>query len=117
MRTDAHWRVAPGLHRRVTFDVVNLMAPDEVARHASAPVIFCRNVFIYFSDHSVQRTLETFARLMPERAYLCVGASESLLRLGSRFVLEEVGGAFVYVKDPAESDQLAASLAVSGERN
>ena len=117
VRTDAHWRVAPGLHRRVTFDVVNLMAPDEVARHASAPVIFCRNVFIYFSDHSVRRTLETFARLMPERAYLCVGASESLLRLGSRFVLQEVGGAFVYVKDPAESDQRAASLAVSGERN
>jgi chemotaxis protein methyltransferase CheR len=116
-RTDARWRVAPALHRRVTFDVVNLMVPDEVARHASAPVIFCRNVFIYFSDLSVRRTLETFARLMPERAYLCVGASESLLRLGSRFVLQEVGGAFVYVKDPTESDQRAASLAVSGERN
>ena len=44
-------RVAPELHRRVTYDVVNLMARDEVAPAcASAPMIFCRNVFIYFSD-------------------------------------------------------------------
>ena len=118
VRANAQWVVDPGLQRRVTFDVVNLMAPDEVARHASAPVIFCRNVFIYFSDHSIRRTLETFARLTPERAYLCVGTSESLLRLRSRFGLQEVGGAFVYVKDNAVGDQRAASLAGSlGERN
>jgi hypothetical protein len=28
-----------------------------------------------------------------------VGASESLLRLGTQFELQEIGGAFVYVKD------------------
>ena len=36
---------------------------------------------------------------MPPRAYLCVGASESLLKLRTAFGLEEIGGAFVYVKD------------------
>jgi chemotaxis protein methyltransferase CheR len=94
-----HWVVVPDLQRRVAYDVVNLVAPDEVSRHAGAPVIFCRNVFIYFSDRSIRRTLDAFAESMPEPACLCVGASESLLRLGTPFELQEIGGAFVYVKD------------------
>jgi chemotaxis protein methyltransferase CheR len=93
-----HWVVASELQRHVAYDVVNLVAPDEVARHAAAPIIFCRNVFIYFSDTSIRRTLDAFARRMPDPAYLCVGASESLLRLGSQFELQEIGGAFIYVK-------------------
>jgi chemotaxis protein methyltransferase CheR len=94
-----HWIVVPELQRRVAYDVVNLIAPDEVAKHAAAPIIFCRNVFIYFSEHSIRRTLGAFAASMPELAYLCVGASESLLRLGTQFELQEIGGAFIYVKD------------------
>ena len=35
---------------------------------------------------------------MPSPAYLCVGVSESLLRRTSAFDLQEIGGAFVYVK-------------------
>jgi chemotaxis protein methyltransferase CheR len=35
---------------------------------------------------------------MPCPAYLCVGASESLLKIGTTFELEEIGGAFIYVK-------------------
>ena len=35
---------------------------------------------------------------MPAPAYLCLGASESLLRITDRFELEQVGDAFVYVK-------------------
>jgi hypothetical protein len=45
-----------------------------------------------------RRVVDQFARVMPSPAYLCVGASESLLRVTSRFELEELGGAFVYVK-------------------
>jgi chemotaxis protein methyltransferase CheR len=112
-----HWVVAPSLRRRVAYDVVNLMAPDEVARHARTPVIFCRNVFIYFSDHSIRRALDTFAECMPEPAYLCVGASESLLRLATRFKLEEIGGAFIYVKDhPDRNDDAAAVSVIRSER-
>jgi chemotaxis protein methyltransferase CheR len=35
---------------------------------------------------------------MPAPGYLCVGASESLLSVTSAFSLEEIDGAFVYVK-------------------
>jgi chemotaxis protein methyltransferase CheR len=102
-----HWLVAQELQRRVTYDVVNLVAPDEVARHGDAPIVFCRNVFIYFSDRSIRRTLDTLARLMPDPAYLCVGASESLLRMGSRFQLQEIGGAFIYVKNGVDAEAAA----------
>ena len=105
----------PDLQRRIRYDVVNLVAPDDVARYAAAPIIFCRNVFIYFSDHSIRRTLDAFATGMPALAYLCVGASESLLRLGTRFDLQEIGGAFVYVKDTrADRDGARSGAAVLG---
>jgi chemotaxis protein methyltransferase CheR len=104
---DNHWSVVPELHRRVSYDVVNLVAEDQVARYASAPIILCRNVFIYFSDRSIARTVATFNQSMPSPAYLCVGVSESLLRRTSVFDLQEIGGAFVYVKGTSHTSSAA----------
>jgi chemotaxis protein methyltransferase CheR len=109
------WIVHPGLRRRVEYDVVNLVVPDEVARHASAPIVFCRNVFIYFSEQSIRRTLDAMMQHMPDPAYLCVGASESLLRLRTALSLEEIGGAFVYVKGKHAAKQSPSS--VPAQRN
>jgi chemotaxis protein methyltransferase CheR len=98
------WVVDPALHRRVTsWSVVNLM-DDEVSERARVPILFCRNVFIYFSDSGVRRVVDRFANAMPTPAYLCVGAAESLLRVTTRFDLEEIGGAFVYVKREARRE-------------
>lgn len=108
---DRRWRVSPALQRRVSYDVVNLVVEREVLRHASAPVVFCRNVFIYFSEASIRRALATFERAMPSPSYLCVGASESLLRRTTAFDLQEIGGAFMYVKRAAAG---AARPACSG---
>jgi chemotaxis protein methyltransferase CheR len=109
---EGHWRVVPTLHRRVAYDVVNLMADDEVDRHAAAPIIFCRNVFIYFSDKSIRRALALFERSMPEPAYLCVAAAESLLSRTTTFELQEIGGAFVYVKNRNAAHRPAAAPGV-----
>ena len=95
---DGGWSVVSSLRRRVSYDIVNLMDESQVARHAIAPIVFCRNVFIYFSDASIRRALSVFERLMPSPAYLCVGASESLLRKSTAFELQEIGGSFMYVK-------------------
>lgn len=100
---EGSWRVSPALQQRVSYDIVNLMADDQVARHAAAPVILCRNVFIYFSDRSIRRALSVLERSMPSPGYLCVAASESLLRRTTIFELQEIGGAFIYMKGaPAE---------------
>ncbi len=102
--------ITPAGRKRVSYDVVNLMAEEQVARHAAAPVIVCRNVLIYFSEQSIRRALGVFERLMPSPSYLCVGASESLLRRTSIFELQEIGGAFMYVKEQSRAARLAAAL-------
>ncbi|HEY7058770.1 MAG TPA: protein-glutamate O-methyltransferase CheR [Vicinamibacterales bacterium] len=92
------WVVDPRLHRRVTsWSVVNLM-DNEMPFPAQVPIVFCRNVFIYFSEPGVRRVVERFATAMSTPGYLCVGASESLLKVTTRFELQEIAGAFVYVK-------------------
>jgi chemotaxis protein methyltransferase CheR len=56
-------------------------------------------VFIYFSPAAITRTVNHFAERMPENGRLFVGVSESLLRLTNRFELDEIGKAFVYVRN------------------
>jgi chemotaxis protein methyltransferase CheR len=98
-RRGEHWQVQPALHRRIrSWSVVNLADPAQVSPRAAVDVILCRNVFIYFSPAAIRTVVELFAERMPAPAYLCVGASESLLRLTRQFELEEIAGAFVYVK-------------------
>jgi chemotaxis protein methyltransferase CheR len=92
------WRVDPSLHARVRWDTVNLVDPAAVRRYAGADVVFCRNVFIYFSDETIERVARTLASGMPDEGVLFLGASESLTRLDTDFALVERGGAFAYVK-------------------
>jgi chemotaxis protein methyltransferase CheR len=99
---DAHgdaWRVKPALQQRVhTWHTLNLIDPPATALVAEAPLIFCRNLFIYFSAAAIRQVVDTLADRMPTPGYLCVAAAESLLRITNRFELEEIGGAFMYVK-------------------
>ncbi len=94
------WEVAPELRQRVTWSTVNVMDREAAAARARVPIVLCRNLFIYFSEKSVTHTVELLAQNMVAPGHLCVGASESLLRIPSRFDLEEIGGAFMYVLRP-----------------
>jgi chemotaxis protein methyltransferase CheR len=104
----ARWRIDPRIHQQVrSWTAVNLADTTQVAAHAGADVIFCRNVFIYFSEAAIRRVVEFMADCMPMPAYLCVGASESLLRITDRFELEQVAEAFVYVKRQPERKRVS----------
>jgi chemotaxis protein methyltransferase CheR len=92
------WRVAPELSARIKWTRANLMEKSEIALLATAPVIFCRNVFIYFSADAISKVAGLLAEQMPTPGYLFIGAAQSLLRLATAFELQEMGGAFVYVK-------------------
>lgn len=92
------WRIKEELHARVRWGVANLIDEREIASLASAHVIFCRNVFIYFSESAISKTARSFAKYIRPPGYLFVGTSESLLRLTTDFTLEEMNDAFVYVK-------------------
>jgi chemotaxis protein methyltransferase CheR len=84
----------------VTFSRANLVSLGDIADLAAAEVIFCRNVFIYFSPEAIRRTVRLFAQAMPDNGHLFVGASESLLKLTDQFELRDVNDAFVYLRKP-----------------
>jgi chemotaxis protein methyltransferase CheR len=93
------WVVQPSLFSRVTsWSRINLVDEQESAALAACDVIFCRNLFIYFTPSTVKQVAMMLARHMPSPGYLCVGAAESLLRAGVGLELQELGGAYVYVK-------------------
>lgn len=82
----------------ITFLRANLVSTSDIGQLASSPVIFCRNVFIYFSTDAIRTTVDFFADRMPDDGHLFVGASESLLKLTNHFELRDVHDAFVYVR-------------------
>jgi chemotaxis protein methyltransferase CheR len=96
------FRVKRELHSRIQWRMANLIDESEVAPLANADFIFCRNVFIYFSESAIGRVVRSFARFIRPPGYLFVGAAESLLRLTTDFNLTEVNDAFVYVKRARE---------------
>jgi chemotaxis protein methyltransferase CheR len=92
------WRVRSDIHSRVKWGLANLIEESQIAFLAASDFIFCRNVFIYFSESAIGRVVRSFARHIRPPGYLFVGAAESLLRLTTDFTLTEVDDAFVYVK-------------------
>jgi chemotaxis protein methyltransferase CheR len=46
-----------------------------------------------------------FSARMPTPGYLFLGSSESLMRLGTDFIMDEVGSAFVYVRPTPAGDE------------
>jgi chemotaxis protein methyltransferase CheR len=90
------WRIDPKIQSRVRWDIANLVNKNEIAEFAESPFIFCRNVFIYFSNDMIRRVVKTFADHIRGPAYLFVGVSESLLKVSNDFDLLNIGEAFVY---------------------
>ncbi|MEO7413106.1 MAG: protein-glutamate O-methyltransferase CheR [Opitutaceae bacterium] len=84
---------------RVSFHWANLVTLEEAREIPPVNVIFCRNVFIYFSVATIKRTVGSFAHRLPPHGHLMIGASESLLKITDQFDLQEIGGAFVYVRN------------------
>jgi len=91
------WQARPELFPPIRWSRANLANGAEITALADVSFVFCRNVFIYFSEDAISRTLSHFASQMKRPGYLFVGASESLLRLTEDFDLDMAGDAFVYL--------------------
>jgi chemotaxis protein methyltransferase CheR len=92
------WRPIDAVRRSIHWGIANLVVAEDVKRYATCDVIFCRNVFIYFSDDAIRSTVRLFTEYLSPDGFLFVSASESLGRLGVSLELAEIGGAFTYVK-------------------
>lgn len=102
------WRISPLIHNRVHWSVNNLLVESDIQYLAQAHFIFCRNVFIYFSEASILKTVNFFYQRMFNPSYLFLSASESLLKLKTNFNLEEIDGAFVYMKHESKSNYFSS---------
>lgn len=91
-------RIRSDIHSRIKWSLANLIDESQIAPLAAADFIFCRNVFIYFSEGAIARVVRSFSRFIRPPGYLFVGAAESLIRLTTDFTLTEIDDAFVYMK-------------------
>jgi chemotaxis protein methyltransferase CheR len=97
--TDGRFEVRPALRRAITWRRVNLIDDEQVRALGEFDAILCRNVLIYFAENTVRTVAERMGDLLHPGGFLLVGASESLLRFGTRLACEEHGGAFFYRKE------------------
>lgn len=90
------WVVSTALRDRVATSRLNLVGDLLPGEPGSCPIVFCRNVLIYFRAEDVVEFLERLARWMPPDGYLFLGYSESLWQVTDAFKLVRLGNAFVY---------------------
>jgi chemotaxis protein methyltransferase CheR len=74
-----HSRVRREIAERVEFQQINLL--HQPPRPESFPVVFCRNVMIYFDRPTQEQVVHQLGRSLVPGGYLLVGHSESLTGL------------------------------------
>lgn len=97
-----HYRAKKEVRALVEFHRLNLM--DPLPQIGPFPVIFCRNVMIYFDKPTQQRVVQRLAGRLEPGGYLLTGHSESLT--GIEHGLEYVQPA-VYRKPPSDGRKRA----------
>ena len=95
---DGTWKPVPAISAPIRWSLANLANVAEISPLAACDVIYCRNVFIYFSPDAIREVVRVFAEKMPEDGIVFLGASEALTRLGVTLELAELAGAFAYVR-------------------
>jgi chemotaxis protein methyltransferase CheR len=71
------FQIRPEIARMIEFDRGNLIEPMRATR--SFPIIFCRNVMIYFDKPTQERVVTNLAQFLEPGGYLLIGHSESLM--------------------------------------
>ncbi|HEY2018390.1 MAG TPA: protein-glutamate O-methyltransferase CheR [Bryobacteraceae bacterium] len=73
------YRVCPRIRHQAEFRRINLM--ERLPWNRQFPVIFCRNVMIYFDRQTQERVVEKLSTCLEPGGYLFVGHAESLTRI------------------------------------
>lgn len=92
-------RLVEAIRSRVRFERLNLVDPIRMSTMQGLDIIFCRNVFIYFSQSTIKTVAHSLYNSLNSPGYLFVAAVESLLRTNTEFDFVDVGSAFGYLKE------------------
>ena len=72
-----HWQLKPHLKKLVSFYQDNLIDPTYIAHHNyNLDLVICRNVFIYFSSHSIVKAIKKVTSTLRYKGYLITGHTE-----------------------------------------
>jgi chemotaxis protein methyltransferase CheR len=80
------FQISKEVRRMIEFERFNLIEPMRANR--AFPIIFCRNVMIYFDQPTQERVVASLSEFLEPGGYLMIGHSESLM--GVRHGLEYV---------------------------
>jgi chemotaxis protein methyltransferase CheR len=75
--TAGSFQINPDVRKMIDFERVNLIEPIRGSR--MFPIIFCRNVMIYFDKPTQERVVGSLTRFLEPGGYLMIGHSESLM--------------------------------------
>jgi chemotaxis protein methyltransferase CheR len=78
-RPPASYQIAPALRAQAVFRRINLI--ESYSWPHPFPIIFCRNVMIYFDRPTQERVIAGLSRHLEPGGYLFVGHAESLTRV------------------------------------
>jgi chemotaxis protein methyltransferase CheR len=95
-------KLVDAVRERVHFFQLNLLDIERMHSLGKFDVIFCRNVFIYFSQEAINKVISGFYDRLNSPGYLFVAAAESLLKFQTDFELLEIENAFGYIKGEHE---------------
>ena len=93
---DGDYAISRDLVSAVEFSRVNLSEPSETRRFREIDIIFCRNLLIYFDDHSRRVAADAFFDALNPGGFVCLGHSESMSRISSLFTVRRFPDAMVY---------------------
>lgn len=94
------------LKQHCKFEVQNLMQVPPPRAGLNYDIIFCRNVFIYFTPEQIKLVTNQMLKHLTPQGYLVVGTSESLIPL--KLPLDAVS-ASIYVKQGVNKPKTAAA--------
>jgi chemotaxis protein methyltransferase CheR len=98
IKKDQTYQVNPSIHEHIQWQNANIHNKNDVFQMAGTHIIFCRNVFIYFSEYAIKKTARLLYDCLTGPGYLFTGVSESLLKFTEDFDMQEIDNSFVYVK-------------------
>ncbi len=85
-------------HGGLRFNHGNILELDSFAAPVAYDAVFCRNVFIYFSEPALHRAVANFAAVLRRGGLLFLGHSESIIGLSDRFETVRLRNLIAYRK-------------------
>ena len=89
------FELRPSHREGVSFSAGNILDLSTYP-NSQYDAIFCRNVLIYFTESSIQATIDNFAEVLRPGGLLFLGHSESIIGLTTLFQAERLGQCIAY---------------------